>query len=268
MRPAVVLQTMAEMPYNPMRASAASWTNTRPAGSKGVSAVSKSGIVLVHAHPLFRQGLRYYLAGHPEFRITGEAGNGQQAIQLVDYTDPDIVLIEMDLPGVNGLEVARAIKRSHPNIGVILLSADSDHALMIKALRAGIAAYVPRNVPWEELLKVLQDVRRGEYPINDVVLREPAIAALVLNEFRLLISDETVENIYSPLSPREIEVLELVAAGQTNKEIAVKLAISNQTVKNHISSILRKLAVNDRTQAVVYAMRRGWIKVAQAHQLG
>ncbi|WP_026370394.1 LuxR C-terminal-related transcriptional regulator [Kallotenue papyrolyticum] len=225
--------------------------------------MSKAGVVLVHAHPLFRQGLRYHLSGHPDFRITGEAGNGQQAIQLVDYTDPDIVVIELDLPGVNGLEVARAIKRSHPNIGIILLSADQDEKLMIKALRAGVSAFVPRNVPWEELLKVLQQVRRGDYPINELVLSMPQIAASVLEEFRMLSAEEQGDNIYSPLSPREIEVLELVAAGRTNKEIAVKLNISNQTVKNHISSILRKLAVNDRTQAVVYAMRRGWIKVAQ-----
>ncbi len=230
--------------------------------------MSKSGVVLVHAHPLFRQGLRYHLAGHPEFRITGEAGNGQQAIQLVDYTNPDIVLIEMDLPGINGLEVAHAIKRTHPNIGIILLSADTEPVAMIKALRAGIAAFIPRNVPWEDLLKVLQEVRRGDYPINEVVLSEPQIASLVLTEFRNLTAEEDVENIYSPLSPREIEVFELVAAGRTNKEIAVKLAISNQTVKNHISSILRKLAVNDRTQAVVYAMRRGWIKVVQSGAFG
>ncbi len=225
--------------------------------------MSKSGVVLVHAHPLFRQGLRYHLAGHSEFRITGEAGNGQQAIQLVDYTDPDIVLIEMDLPGVNGLEVARAIKRSHPNIGIILLSVNQDEQLMIKALRAGVTAFLPHNVPWTELLKVLQDVRRGEYPINELVLSKAEVAAAVLDEFRALSAEEQGENIYSPLSPREIEVLELVAAGRTNKEIAVKLDISNQTVKNHISSILRKLAVNDRTQAVVFAMRRGWIKVNQ-----
>ncbi|GAC1354322.1 MAG: hypothetical protein NVSMB42_11900 [Herpetosiphon sp.] len=164
------------------------------------------------------------------------------------------------------MEVARAIKRSHPNIGIVLLSPQTDEALMIRALRAGVSAYLPRNVPWEELLKVLQDVRRGDYPINDLVLGQPNIASLVLNEFRSMTADQEVENIYSPLSPREIEVLELVAAGRTNKEIAVKLAISNQTVKNHISSILRKLAVNDRTQAVVYAMRRGWIKVAQASE--
>jgi DNA-binding NarL/FixJ family response regulator len=169
----------------------------------------------------------------------------------------------MDLPGVNGLEVARAIKRSHPNIGIVLLSAEQDQTLMVRSLRAGVAAFLPRNVPWEELLKVLQLVRRGEYPINDMVLAMPSIAAAVLDEFRALSAEEQGENIYSSLSPREIEVLELVAAGRTNKEIAVKLNISNQTVKNHISSILRKLAVNDRTQAVVFAMRRGWIKVNQ-----
>jgi DNA-binding NarL/FixJ family response regulator len=228
--------------------------------------LSKSGVVLVHAHPLFRQGLRYHLAGHSEFRITGEAGNGQQAIQLVDYTDPDLVLIEMDLPGVNGLEVARAIKRSHPNIGIVLLSADQDEYVIIRALRAGVTAFMPHNVPWADLLKVLQYVRRGEYPINDLVLSMPNIAAAVLDEFRTLSAEEQGDNIYSPLSPREIEVLELVAAGRTNKEIAVKLDISNQTVKNHISSILRKLAVNDRTQAVVFAMRRGWIKVNQQEE--
>ena len=225
--------------------------------------MSRSSIVLVHTHPLFRQGLRYHLDNHPEFNIAGEAGNGQQAIQLVEHADPAIVVIELDLPGVNGLEVARAIKRNHPNIGIILLSNDTDPQMMIKALRAGVAAYLPANVPWDALLKALQEVSRGEYPINEIVLREREIAALVLNEFRLLIAEEPVQNIYSPLSPREIEVLELVAAGSTNKEIAAKLAIGNQTVKNHISSILRKLAVNDRTQAVVYAMRRGWIKVVQ-----
>jgi DNA-binding NarL/FixJ family response regulator len=104
-------------------------------------------------------------------------------------------------------------------------------------------------------------VRRGDYPINELVLSLPDVAAQVLAAFRQMAVDEDTQSIYSPLSPRELQVLELVAAGRTNKEIAAQLDISNQTVKNHVSSILRKLAVNDRTQAVVYAMRRGWIKV-------
>lgn len=221
-----------------------------------------SSIVLVHAHALFREGLRHHLASAPEFRIVGEAENGQQAIQIVDNTDPDVVLMEMDLPGVNGLEVARAIKRSHPHIGIVLLTAAMDGMQVVKAIRAGVAAYVPRNISPERLLRTLHQVQRGDYPINDLVLSLPDVASQVLAAFRQLAVDEDTQSIYSPLSPRELEVLELVAAGRTNKEIAVQLDISNQTVKNHVSSILRKLAVNDRTQAVVYAMRRGWIKVS------
>ncbi len=223
--------------------------------------MSVTSVVVVHAHTLFREGLRQHLLAHPEFRIVGEASNGQQAIQMVDYGDPDIVLMEVDLPGVNGLEVSRAIKRAHPHIGIILFSSDMDGDHVVKAIRAGVAAYLPRNVDWSALLATLHEVRRGGYPINDLVLSLPDVASQVLAAFRQMVVDEDVQNIYSPLSPRELEVLELVAAGRTNKEIAQQLDISNQTVKNHVSSILRKLAVNDRTQAVVYAMRRGWIKV-------
>ena len=223
--------------------------------------VSQTSIVLVHAHELFREGLRHNLAELPDFRVTGEAINGQQAIQLVDYTDPDLVLMEVDLPGVNGLEVARAIKRTHPHVGIMLLSASMDGQQVVKAIRAGVASFVVRNTSWEKLLREIRHVQRGEYPINNLVLSLPEVAGQVLSAFRQMAVEEDTQSIYSPLSPRELQVLELIAAGRTNKEIAVQLDISNQTVKNHVSSILRKLAVNDRTQAVVYAMRRGWIKV-------
>jgi len=224
--------------------------------------VNSTSIVVVHAHTFFREGLRHNLATLPDFRIAGEASNGQQAIQLVDYTDPDLVLMEIDLPGVNGLEVSRAIKRSHPHVGIILLSSSIDGQQVVKAIRAGVAAFVPRNISWDDLLITLYEVRKGTYPINDLVLSLPEVAAQVLGAFRQMAVDEDTQSVYSPLSPRELQVLELIAAGRTNKEIALLLDISNQTVKNHVSSILRKLAVNDRTQAVVYAMRRGWIKVA------
>ncbi len=223
--------------------------------------MSVTGVVLVHAHTFFREGLRHNLEGLPEFRVTGEASNGQQAIQMVDYTDPELVVMEVNLPGINGLEVARAIKRSHPHVGIILVGDDMNGQQVVKAIRAGVAAYLPHNVEWDALLRTMQDVRKGDYPINELVLSLPDVASQVLEAFRLMVVDEDDQSIYSPLSPRELEVLELVAAGRTNKEIAVLLDISNQTVKNHVSSILRKLAVNDRTQAVVYAMRRGWIKV-------
>lgn len=248
-------------PYCPVPACER-WPKGVPCTPDQGEEVASTSIVLVHAHALFREGLRHHLAASAEFRIVGEASNGQQAIQIVDNLDPDMVVMEVDLPGVNGLEVARAIKRTHPHIGIVLLSSSMDGQQVVKAIRAGVAAYVPRNVAPDKLMRTLHQVQRGDYPINDLVLSLPEVAAQVLGAFRQMAVDEDTQSIYSPLSPRELQVLELVAAGRTNKEIAAHLDISNQTVKNHVSSILRKLAVNDRTQAVVYAMRRGWIKVA------
>lgn len=223
--------------------------------------MSVTTLIIVHTVSLFRDGLRLALSSTPEFSVVGEASNGQQAIQLVDQVDPDLVLMDTDLPGVNGLEVARVIKRSHPHIAIVLFGPVQNGAFVVKAIRAGVAACVPPNVEFADLLGTLRQVRRGEYPINDLVLASPEVAATVLEAFRQMVGDDEIQTIFSPLSARELEVLELVAAGHTNREIATRLNISNQTVKNHISSILRKLAVNDRTQAVVYAMRRGWIKV-------
>lgn len=226
--------------------------------------MGKSTLVIVHAHSIFREGLRYYFGANSDYAIVGEATNGQQAIQLVDYTNPDLLVMDVDLPGINGIEVARAVKLNHPNIGIVLLSEPNDRDGIIKSIRAGVAAYLSRTISWDELRASVDQVRQGHYPINDLVLTDAAVAAAVMEAFRQLTMDSQTEHVYSPMSPREIEVLELVAAGQTNKEIAHRLQISNQTVKNHISSILRKLAVNDRTQAVVYALQRGWIRVLPA----
>lgn len=229
---------------------------------RGTSLNTAASVLLVHDHTLFREGLRHNLGNVPDFTVAGEADNGQQTIQLVAQVEPDIVLMSIDLPGVSGLEVARVIKRSHPHIAIILFSSSMDSQQVVKSIRAGVAAYVPLNVSWDNILATLRDVRRGNFPINDLVLAMPNVASSVLDAFREMAAEEDSNNIYSPLSPRELQVLELVATGQTNKEIALSLDISNQTVKNHISSILRKLAVNDRTHAVVYAIRRGWIKAA------
>lgn len=223
--------------------------------------MSVTTLIIVHTVSLFRDGLRLALSATPDFKVVGEAGNGQQAIQMVDQVDPDLVLMDIDLPGVHGLEVARAIKRSHPHIAVILFGPVNDGSAVVKAIRAGVSAFIPPSIEFADLLETLRQVRRGEYPINDLVLSSPEVAATVLEAFRQMVGDDDTQTVFSPLSARELEVLELVAAGRTNREIATLLDISNQTVKNHISSILRKLAVNDRTQAVVYAMRRGWIKV-------
>jgi DNA-binding NarL/FixJ family response regulator len=222
--------------------------------------VEPSSIVLVHDHALFREGVRQNMRSAPDFVLVGEASNGQQAIQIVEQTDPGLLVIEIDLPGISGLEVSWVIKRAHPHIGIILLGDVSDSAQVVKVIRAGVAAFLPRTVSWDVLAAKMRRVRQGDYPINDLLLELPDVAAHVLDAFRQTEMDRETQNIYSPLSSRELQVLELVAVGQTNKEIAQTLDISNQTVKNHVSSILRKLAVNDRMQAVFYALSRGWIK--------
>jgi DNA-binding NarL/FixJ family response regulator len=203
------------------------------------------------------------LACLPDFQVVGEASHGQQAIKLVENVIPEIMLVEVDLPGVSGLEVARVTKRSHAQLKIIVLGPSDDSSCVVKAIRAGAAAFLPHNTSWDELRLTLQEVREGKYPINDLMLTLPAVATQVLDAFRQMVADEQTLPIYSPLSPRELEVINLIATGHSNKEIGVFLKISNQTVKNHVSSILRRLAVNDRTQAVVYAIRHGWIQNLQ-----
>jgi DNA-binding NarL/FixJ family response regulator len=171
-------------------------------------------LIIVHAVSLFRDGLRLSLSARPEFTVVGEASNGQQAIQLVDQADPDLVLMDIDLPGVNGLEVARVIKRSHPHVAVVLFGPVNDGASVVKAIRAGVSACVPPNVEFVDLLETLQQVRRGEYPINDLVLSSPEVAATVLEAFRQMVGDDEIQAVFSPLSTRELEVLELVIGHQ------------------------------------------------------
>jgi DNA-binding NarL/FixJ family response regulator len=160
------------------------------------------------------------------------------------------------------LEVARALKRRQPHAGVIILTMHQDDEQLFNAIRAGASAYCTKDIEPEQLIDVITRVARGEYLINEMVLSRPFVASRVLDQFRELSRlDRTSSGVFSPLTPREIEILDCVARGYSNKEIAQALNISDQTVKNHITSILRKLAVNDRTQAVIYALRHGWIKL-------
>lgn len=222
----------------------------------------KIRILIVDDHPLFRQGVRYMLEAQHDLQVVGEVGDGQSAIQQTDILTPDVVLCDINLPGMNGLEVTRILKRRYPSMGVIILTLHEDDEQLFQAIRSGASAYAIKDIGASELITLVRRVGRGEYLINENVLSRPFVAAKVLNQFRELATlDETHEAVFSPLTPREVEILDCVARGNSNKEIARLLSISDQTVKNHITSILRKLAVNDRTQAVIFALRRGWIKL-------
>jgi DNA-binding NarL/FixJ family response regulator len=231
--------------------------------------VSRIQIVIVDDHPLFRRGIRWSLENEPDLLVVGEAGDGQSAIQTIDATMPDVVLIDINMPQMSGLEVTRVIKRRHPQTGVIILTMHEDDEQLFHAIRVGAAAYITKDADSSRIIKLIRRVARGEYLINENVLARPFVASRVLDQFRdLTQSEHGVDGVFSPLTPREVEILDSVAQGNSNKEIARILNISDQTVKNHITSILRKLAVNDRTQAVIYALRHGWIKLTDDEPAG
>ncbi len=224
--------------------------------------VRRLRVVLVDDHPLYRQGVAHALTGVRDIQVVGEAGDGQTAIQLTDQLAPDVLITDINLPGLNGLEVTRVVRRRNPNVAVVVLTMHEDDEQLFNAIRAGAAAYAIKDIGPERLVELIRRAGRGEYLINETLLGRPMVACRVLRQFEKLATDnEGAEAIFAPLTGRELEILDCIARGLSNKEIAQSLNISDQTVKNHITSILRKLAVNDRTQAVIHALKRGWIKI-------
>ena len=220
-------------------------------------------VLLVDDHPLYRQGVRNALEGLQDIQIIGEASDGQMAIQMADTLSHDEILIDINLPGLNGLEATRVIRRRTPHIACVVLTVHEDDEQLFNAIKVGAAAFSTKDVGQDRLAELVRRVGRGEYLINENVVTKPFVASRVLKQFRdLAATDQDEESLFAPLTSREIEILDCIARGMSNKEIARSLTISDQTVKNDITSILRKLAVNDRTQAVIYALRRGWIKMS------
>ena len=226
-------------------------------------------IVIADDHPLFRQGLRRILDSEEDLYIEREVGDGREALEAAKELLPDIMLMDVNLPSMNGLQVTREIKSYMPSISIIILTAYDDDQQLFHSIRAGASAYYSKDVEPKRIVETIKQVSRGNYVINDEVMARPQVATWLLKEFDGL-SDvrEAPGGLFVPLSPREMEVLEFIVRGKSNKEIARHLGISSQTVKNHLSSILRKLAVNDRTQAAVYALRRGWIRLEDAEDKG
>ena len=206
-------------------------------------------------------------AEHPRPRGRPRSGrrgrDGPRRSRDVQELTPDIVLMDLALPSPNGIETTQRLKRELPHTGVIVLASNDDEDQLFDAIKAGAAAYVLKDIDPTDLIAIIRRVRSGEYLITTRCSpsRPSRRGAQGVPRARRLRHDAAP--IFAPLSPREVEILDNIAQGMTNKQVAYALSISEQTVKNHMSSILRKLSVNDRTQAVVYAMRQGWIKIPE-----
>ena len=221
-------------------------------------------ILIVDDHALFRVGIANILGREPDFEIVGEADDSRSAVDRAIETSPNVILMDLSLPAPGGIETTQRIKRELPSTSIIVLAVSEDEDALFDAIKAGAAAFILKDVGPDDLVTIIRRVVSGEYLINDKVFAKPAVASRVLKEFReLAVYGSEAQPIFAPLSPREVEILDNIAQGMTNKQVAYALSISEQTVKNHMSSILRKLSVNDRTQAVVYAMRQGWIRMPE-----
>jgi len=221
-------------------------------------------ILIVDDHVLFRVGIAQILSKESDLEVVGEAEDARSAMDAALDTSPNIILMDLSLPSPGGIETTQRIKRELPSVSIIVLAVQEDEDALFDAIKAGAAAFILKDVSPDDLVNIIRRVANGEYLINDKVFSQPAVASRVLKEFReLAVYGQEAAPIFAPLSPREVEILDNIAQGMTNKQVAYTLSISEQTVKNHMSSILRKLSVNDRTQAVVYAMRQGWIKMPE-----
>src|SRR5258708_6771976 len=221
--------------------------------------------LIVDDHPIIREGLRKLLETEPDIVIMAEAATGQSALETARHLQPDVVLLDINLPDVNGIEVTSKLKAERSHVAVVLLTAYDDQEQVLHAMRAGASAYCPKEIEPEKLIAVIRQVARGNYVIDGKVFNERGAQEWLNTMVEALAGPYVVDNgeHFVPLSPREMEILRCVTRGLSNKEIANELGISHQTVKNHMTSILDKLNVEDRTQAAVYALQRGWVRMAE-----
>ncbi len=223
----------------------------------------KIRVLIVEDHPLFGAGLKRVLELEDDIEVVAEAHTGKEAVELVERVRPDVVIMDVNLPEMNGLQATREITSRMDSVGVIVITAYHDDEQLFHALRAGAMAYYPKDVQSSELIPAIRQVAKGNYVVGDMVMSKPQVASWLLRKFEEMAVFEDADVVFSPLTSREMEILKLITKGYSNKEIARELGISRQTVKNHMSSILRKLAVNDRTQAAVLALKRGWIPLTE-----
>jgi two-component system response regulator DegU len=219
-------------------------------------------VIVVDDHPLFRQGVVDALSLEADIRVLGQAANGEIALDMIHSLMPQVAVVDVNLPGINGQQVTRHVVSEKLPTKVILLTGYDDTEQILHAAIAGAASYCSKDIQPAQLSAIVRMVAAGNYVVGDQSLTKKEFDYWLEQQLQMVRrSYSEPGNPFHPLSDREMEVLECVVRGMSNKEIAIKLGISHQTVKNHVTSILRKFSVEDRTQAVVYALKHGWVKL-------
>lgn len=219
------------------------------------------GVMIVDKQALFRTGVCQALSEQTEFELS-DCDPNQDPMGLIEANSPGVLLLDIDYPSLSGLDLARKVVLRFSGTRVIMLSSNPGDKQLFEVIKTGAVAYLSKDTNTEELVKTIGQASRGEYPINDSLVASPEVAEHVLRQFQDMISmGKAMEAIAAPLTPRETQILNYIAEGNSNKQIAHILQISEQTIKNHVSAILRKLNANDRAHAVVLAIRHGWISI-------
>jgi len=209
-------------------------------------------VILVDDHKLVRQGVRAFLEAHEEFQVVGEVESGAQAVISAEEHIPDVVLMDLIMPGMDGVEATRQVKNISPRSQIVVLTSYHEDEHIFPALEAGATSYLLKDVDMEELAEAIRRSARGEVTLH------PRVAARILQELHGAKQEQV--NPFTELTKREMQVLKLIANGMNNSEIADQLVISDHTVKGHVSNILSKLHLADRTQAAAYAWQKGVVR--------
>lgn len=205
-------------------------------------------ILIVDDHEVVRNGIRAYLETLPKFNVVGEAASGEEAIRMAGELIPDVVLMDLVMPGMDGIETTREVKKISPRTQIVVLTSYHEDEQIFPALKAGAISYVLKDMKMDKLAEAIQSAIHGEVTLH------PLVAARVLRNLR---GESNGESFYAELTERELEVLKFIANGLSNSQIADQLVISTNTVKGHVSNILSKLHLADRTQVAVYAWQKG-----------
>jgi len=213
----------------------------------------KIGILIADDHAVVREGTRQILEQEPDLNVVAEAGDGEEAVRLAGACKPDVAIIDIAMPKLDGIEATKQIKALYPNIAVLILSAYDDDQFVFGLLEAGAAGYLLKSVRGRELIDAIRAVYTGESVLH------PSIARKVLNRFVSVSGEHQRQKLAEALSEREIDVLKLATQGLSNQDIANKLFLSLRTVQAHLNHIFNKLQVSSRTEAVVRALKEGWV---------